>query len=242
MKITMERTLRELETAKAVQQCRNTASRYSHLLSEFRTAELVELWANRKDTFLFAPWGCYHGIEGIRNCFLKDFGDRDDPAYTERLKGCMYVHTFDTELIVVAKDGRTARAVFLIQGAETYGGGIPNPAYRGKCCFMANRCGVDFILEDGKWKLWHMSVWTFWHFPLETCWTDIGKYQGFLLTEDTHCDAEPLQPAYFWSKTAKLGREEPLAPEEYETFADVAPGFGIAFDEDENQEMGEEEQ
>ena len=232
MKITMERTLHELKTAKSAQQCRNLISRYAHLLSEFRCRELTELWSERPDTVLMAPWGSYHGKEGIRACFLRDFGDRDNPAYRERLKGCLYLHTFDTELIVVSGDLQTARAVFLIQGAEIYGRGIDSREYREKCCFMANRCGVDFICENGVWKLWHVRIWTFWHFPLETCWTDIGRYQGFLLTDNTHCDAAPPQPAYYWSRTAVLGRAEPLPPEDYEIFADVAPGYGDCFDEE----------
>ena len=67
------------------------------------------------------PWGYYLGIEGVRKCYLEDHGDRSDPMVQASpiFKGGMMMHAMDTAVIEVAKDGKTAKGVWLSPGHES---------------------------------------------------------------------------------------------------------------------------
>ena len=85
--------------------------------------------------------------------------------------------------------------------------------------------GVDFIREDGAWKIWHMHVFYMFRSPYDSWWTKSGPYQGFLLKE-THCDRPVNRPIYNYSLDIIYPLDEPAPPNPYKSFDEVAPGFG----------------
>ena len=130
MTATLKELVLDFEKLEAVRECRNAMSRAVFYYSSFRMNDYVKLWANRDDCTLETPWGCYDGIRGVKTCLLRDHGDRSDWETQELIKGCLLVRSLDTELIVVAEDGKTARGVWNSQGAETYGKNIIKEEYR----------------------------------------------------------------------------------------------------------------
>lgn len=225
----MLKTLEELsvdcDKASAQWMCKNVMARYMNYYTAFRMADCVALFADRADTTLETQWGCYDGIEGVKRCYLKDHGDRNDPTAAEALKGCMMIRSLDTEAIIVAGDGQTARAVWMAEGAETYGMNIWNKEYACQSFWYHGKYSVDFILENGEWKIWHLHVYNLYRSPCKSWWTICGPYQGFLLREPT-CDRSVSKPIYNYSLDIPYPENEPAVPYPYETFADVEPGYG----------------
>ena len=149
----LEHKLLKLEAQEA---CRNLMGRYSYYGTAFRNKETVELWAKREDAQLMTPWGSYDGHDGIKACYLEDIGDRSDTRVFEAIKGAVIIHEIDTEVIEVAEDLQTAKAAFLSQGNDTYVDRTENEKVHAK--WVWEKYSVDFIMEDGEWKIWHMTI------------------------------------------------------------------------------------
>lgn len=237
MDITLESLAKSIENVKALQACRNIMARYCYYHTAFRHKAYVEnCWAKREDCCLKMPWGAYLGIEGVKRCYLQEHGDRSDPRTYETLKGAMFMHCLDTECLEVAEDGQTARGVWVSPGHET--------AVRGDD-IMANWCwgkyAVDFIKEGGEWRIWHLQLFPLFNTPYETRWTDIppfnpGDFSGGDdkpkdIPEDMDIPRSkpdmPLDDVYVWTKDAVYPVDQPAPPLPYNTFADVAPGYGV---------------
>ena len=175
----MSRTYEELkagfERIEAAQACRNLMGKYSYLHTAMRNIDFMNLWANRDDDILAMPWGYYLGIEGVRKCYLEDHGDRSDPQVQASpiFKGGMMMHAMDTAVIEVAKDGKTAKGVWLSPGHESCyipdfskfpdwkkGDPLPeNLEIMSSCEWAWSKYYVDFIKEDGEWKFWRLRLW-----------------------------------------------------------------------------------
>ena len=154
------------------------------------------------------PWGYYQGIDGVRKCYLEDHGDRNDPEIQNSpiLKGGMMMHCMNTEIIEVSEDGQTAKAAFFSDGHETYiEGRVPGfydpsvePVPHAEWCWGAY--AVDFIKDDGEWKIWHMRLYPISKSEYGESWVDAeqpapdfgkdkgswcwGKYEVDFIKED----------------------------------------------------------
>ena len=115
----LEQLTTKLERLEAVQACRNLMGKYSYYHTAFRNNEYIDLWAKRDDDLLVMPWGSYKGFEGVKACYLKDHGDRNDPGMLDSLRGAVMMHEMDTEVIEVAKDGKTAKGAWISPGHES---------------------------------------------------------------------------------------------------------------------------
>lgn len=224
----LERKLQKLEAQEA---CRNLMGRYSFYHTAFRNREYVKLWAQREDAILVMPWGTYRGYDGVKKCYLEDHGDRSDPEVLKVMAGAVMMHEVDTEVIEVAEDLKTAKAAFLSQGHETWvereGSGIGmQSGDEGKAHaeWAWSKYAVDFIREDGEWKIWHMRLYPLFKAEYGKSWVDEpqpsdGDY-SFKNAEKNktpmwHYDANEVYPA-----------DEPEPPAPYRTFDDV----GITFE------------
>ncbi len=91
----------------------------------------------------------FNGPEEVKSLFCGLWNIED-------YEGIMLIHYLTTPMIEVAEDGKTARGVWWSPGIETVKE-TPDSDPVAYWCFgsYAN----DFILENGKWKIWHMR----WH-------------------------------------------------------------------------------
>ncbi len=107
--------------------------------NEWRDRELDELWtAARADTASFGSnTGYYVGLDSIRRWYTA--GDRS--------KGCLTHHPISTGLVELAGDGETAKGLWYCIGQET----VP-----GKAMWIAGKVAIDFVREDGTWRIWHV--------------------------------------------------------------------------------------
>ena len=212
---TLEELAFELDRVGAAQQCEQLMSTYVSLHMEMRHKDYMKLWTHRSDCKLEMPWGAYEGFKGVERCYLKDHGDRSMPEIQELLKGLLCVHCIGTSVIEVARDGKTARGVWISPGFETANEGPEGP----QAMWAWSKYGVDFLLEDDGWKIWKMKVYPLFQAPYDTCWTDVPPYDGFML--DTSCDHPLERPIWNYDPKGRYPDDQPAPPEPYGTYDDV---------------------
>lgn len=217
-------TLEELELGfqrvRAAQECRNLMGRYCFLHTRHRHRDYLKLWSRRDDCILEMPWGKYSGREGVEICYLEDHGDVSDPAYVARKHGEMAVHTMDTPVVEVAADGKTARGVWFNPGHETY---YDETDERWHCDWTWGKYAVDFILEDGEWKFWHMKLYPVFRTDFSLCWCEDGQEDVSELADSlgfTKCTPYE-EPLWEYAKDAIYPADQPEPPQPYERFEDV---------------------
>lgn len=230
MSKTIEQIERELEILDIKQKCKNIMNYYMLQAWTINNRSYVEKWSHREDCSLMMPWGCYSGYEGVRTCYLVDHGDIDseiDPGMVKGLSGALYIHTVTTPVIEVAEDMKTARGMWWSNGTEGNGLNGADFPLMGWGGWMWGGYCVDFINEDGEWKIWHMI-----HQPrilteFTECWNEIPPYEGFTVGEggEMSCDRRwEKQILQYNFNEVYFGWDMPM-PKPYKTFADVAPGY-----------------
>lgn len=219
---------RDLEIFSIKQKLKNMMSFYMLQAWTIDNGEYLEKWAHREDCSLMMPWGCYSGYEGVVRCYQVDHGfvmdNPIDPGMTKALSGALYIHTVTTPVIEVAEDMQTARGMWWSNGTEGNGLNGGDFSLMGWGGWMWGGYCVDFIKEDGEWKIWHMI-----HQPrilshFTECWNEIPPYEGFT-TGDSCQDRQWEKQIYQYSvDKMHTGWDMPI-PRPYKTFDDVAPGY-----------------
>jgi hypothetical protein len=119
--------------------------------------ELDEIWSKRDDIVWAQNAGYWVGHKAIREYY----GRKVDRAST---KGSFVWHTITTPVVEVARDRQTAKGVWYTPGIVG--------EFKGGFMWMFEKYGVDFIRENGVWKVWHMHVYT------DTAWSLDGKIEA----------------------------------------------------------------
>jgi hypothetical protein len=70
-------------------------------------------------------------------------------------------------MIQVAKDRKTAKAIFYSPGHETF---VRKEGKIATWCW--GKYGNDFIREDGEWKIWHLHWYTTFRTPYDRSWQE----------------------------------------------------------------------
>jgi hypothetical protein len=127
--------------------CQNLMSLHSWYHSAFMNdVELDQLWAKEAKDIVFAQnSGFWQGQDKVKAYYGVSAKDKSLSA------GHFQMHTITTAVIEVAEDRKTAKGIFYtpgMVGAYNAGG------------WMWERYGVDFINENGTWKIWHLHVYS----------------------------------------------------------------------------------
>jgi len=196
----IEALSREVERQLAIVDCKNLIGKVMYYGVAWLNREMVGLWADREDDLLEMPWGVYDGRKGIERCYLQDFGDRHDSGKLEKLKGIMMLYTVDTPIVTVAEDGETAYGVWTSSGADTWREGDEHP----QGYWRWGKYAVDFIRENGSWKIWKLRFYPYFMTKYDESWTKAPAYDWsfFPVTPDRpretpvyHYDGDSVYPA-----------------------------------------------
>jgi len=149
----------------------------------------------------------------------------------------MHMHPLSTPVIEVAADAQTAKAAWLCPGLEC--GGPPGHKL---AAWGWNKYGIDFIRENGVWKIWHLHVYGAFMTPFNMSWVDVppmdlppmGEDAGNFHMPGMADDAPkpPPTPREFWPdrppttnwayRTVRsYPKDQPGMPMPYQTFADT---------------------
>ena len=137
------------------------AKRCYYLAGDLREEELRDLWVTGEEAQKTASfgrnWGYYVGMDAIREYYVeqhkqhisalpgKEYGD-----------GCMFHHPASTGLVYEAYDGKTARGLWYCISQET----LPTSDTEADARWYMEKLAIDFLKEDGKWKIWHLVIAT----------------------------------------------------------------------------------
>jgi hypothetical protein len=143
-----------------------------YVANDMRREELNDLWVTtpkyRKTASLGSNWGYYVGMDDISNYYvvkhneemqkLLDAYCRAHPGVENRREnlgyGCMSFHPASTPRVVLSGDGYTAKGNWYVIGQET----TWKPDGTVSCHWFNDRLAVDFVRENGQWKIWHLVI------------------------------------------------------------------------------------
>lgn len=222
LELQLQEALRRIERLEAAQACRNLMGKYSYYHTAFRNKEYVELWANRDDCYYRFPFGEYRGIEAIRHCYLVEHGDRTDPGMDQRLKGMLMMHEMDTEVLEVAEDGQTAKGCWISPGHET----VPAKDLKdgeephGDANWCWGKYEVEFIKDNGQWKIWHMILYPLFKTSFYKSW---GRARRGISEARGHESYDRPEKSRLLGLRHRCGlsRDDPEPPVPYQSYGDM---------------------
>ncbi|MGI6057451.1 MAG: nuclear transport factor 2 family protein [Bilifractor sp.] len=235
---------KEIIKIKSYIEIENLMSRYMHYHSCFRDDLILsQLWAmDREDiTLEDGASGVFKGSEHIRAYYT----GRPNPP------GKFIFHSIHTPVIEIADDCMTAKGVWMLSGVES--GMVPDDVKNlPEDMFCKNKVdgkrvwahwcwskyGIDFINEDGKWKIWHFHCYALTRTPFDTNWVEFAAKQTLARHgKPTDPNAPKLKfigdngiPVFFpqpdepttfhWDYDGLTSRVvlQPVPPEPYDTF------------------------
>jgi hypothetical protein len=153
----------------ATQEIQNLLGYYEEYQGALQFDKVVPLFALDQPDVRWEPGpGAWVGARDVRAALEAQQGRPRDKAWMAIHSGEMHVHTLATPIIVVADDGRTAKATFDSPGIETLSGVGHKPDARWGWC----RYGVDFLRTPAGWKIWHLHVYGIIFSSADRTWVD----------------------------------------------------------------------
>ena len=227
-----------LERLEWRREIRNVMGRISHDYAVKQEGEVYRRYfSSREDVSLGLNEGGYRGAKAvagyydalaaeialssqlIQKAFPEELGDKT----AEEVFGVGMVTylPFESQVIEIADDGQTAKGIWNIRGSDchlTTSGPVSQWTY--------GWAAVDFIREDGAWKIWHMQIYYNIHQPCGTVFgkpqVDFEPYEAFAPIGDFKLP-EPNVPGPLF-ESYYPGRphvQSPACPVPYATFADT---------------------
>ncbi len=206
---TLEERISRIEAYIAIQ---NLFGTYVYLHSAGLEEETVELFAHHTPDVRaeISNWGVYKGFDSIRRLFV----GLHNAIEGDRV-GLLVEHDLTSPVIEVAGDGQTARGVWCSPGFET----MKHPQ-TGKLEAHWNwgRYELDFIKEDGEWKIWHFHRYSIFNTLCDTDWVKTPRDPGPFPSQEFPPDVPTTYFApYTVTSTPKL---KPAPPKPYETYSE----------------------
>lgn len=235
----LEKTLQTTRDRAAVE---NLFSRYMYLHNAFQDAQIIPLWAKKGTPGISAQYsnlGKYTNWDSI----MTYHRDRPSPV------GKLVMHYVTTPVIEIAADGQTAKGLWIVNGLES---GLTSPEHAknmpawmfepnvevdGKKVWMHNvylKYGVDFIKQDGEWKIWHFHCFEVARAPYSMGWIpfaaaaqdDAFNFDLMYIGDDGKPVFMPKtdEPATVLNNTYRTDssqRLEARPPEPYRTFSET---------------------
>lgn len=178
----------EKKTQKALdyQEIQNIFSLHEYY--HFTPSEEMEMiWAQKhKDVTFGQNWGVVVGLENVMATYKNMSDERKQKQVDAKRKwfpdiendkknamvGEMGFHMLTTPVIEVAEDGETAKGMWYTPGFMTM---FNEKTGKFEANWMYEKYAVDFVKEDGHWKIWHFNVYTDFACPYYKSWVDASE-------------------------------------------------------------------
>lgn len=228
----IQRVEKIAQRALDVQEIQNVMSRHSvYDAAGMNREQLRDIWAQKAPDVSFGQnHGLYVGMEAITKYYCDLWEQELRPKRLEQmttlfphikkdkeneLAGFMKMHTNATPIIEVAGDGETAKGLWESPGfvTEIIDGKL-------QAFWIWERLAVDFIKEDGKWKIWHFNGFVHFMTTYDKSWVE-SSIEPYIPTETPFwVENPPNKPivrheAYSPTRVQKFF---PRPPEPYETW------------------------
>lgn len=143
--------------ANDIADCSNLMGRHVWYHGAFlNNVELEKCWVTTPEYSKTATWAqnanYWIGIDNIKAYY-------GPVTPHEQTKAGFQFHATTTGVVEIAGDRKTAKGVWYTNGAIGMGGSVQG---------MWERYGIDFVNENGVWKIWHLHVYTDLSFSLKS--------------------------------------------------------------------------
>lgn len=152
--------------------------------------EIEMIFAKKQPDVSFGQnWGIWVGLESVKAYYHGDSEEDkkrklaairkyypdlpDDIKYASA--GEAGFHTLTTPLIEIADDGVTAKGMWYTPGYLTFFNGETGEH---QAVWMFEKYAIDFVKEDGVWKVWHFNVHADFMTPFEKSWVKSSLEKG----------------------------------------------------------------
>jgi hypothetical protein len=136
--------------------------------------------------------------------------------------GDMVIHLLTTPYIVVAGDGKTAQGLWYVPSVNCEIDKKGEPSVN----TIWEKCFVDFIYEDGAWKIWHFTQWVQFANGLDKSLVD-GSWKHTRFNQPAQASAQPAQAQQQPKdtldqtySTKRVAAFRPEMPKAYDTWKD----------------------
>jgi hypothetical protein len=138
----------------------NVAGAHEYYHSAFKhQEELDDIWSKREDIAWQNGSDFYKSRTSVENFYGKGIKQANP-------HGALWYHMLTTPIVEVAGDGQTAKAIWMSFGNVTGAG----PGGGASMQWTEEKYGMDFIKENGKWKIWHLRTYVEFYTPYEKGW------------------------------------------------------------------------
>jgi hypothetical protein len=221
----MERQIKSLENEvarnTAAVECSRLLNRFCYLNNQHVKKEhppITSMFAMKTPgvSVQLGQLGVWEGPEAVKKVYgqKRMFVPEGGPEVQQRSMpaGLIFLHPLASIYIEVAKDLQTAKSVCLSIGIESTRGGNDNPMP----CWSWGAYGVDFIKEDGEWKIWHFHIYRI--FRASQGWTTADPdVEGGPPLDDVNKPTRPGKDDYpYRANEEYIFKPDP--PEPYSTF------------------------
>ena len=219
-------------------ECQNLAGKFSHSYVCKQEGLIYErLWSKRDDVCFATNNGWYVGKDAVKGWYdalqaknvlcsrlIKDRFPEElgEVSYEEALGvGLLGYKPVDTCVVEVASDGQTAKGLWVCRGGymDLESDGF---VHKTEWSFLA----IDFILEEGQWKIWHLQNLYDVDAPIGKGWSEPRDYweeePTFAELKDFRMP-EPTDPCVLreYYHAMRPFSPSPRVPEAYDTFAET---------------------
>jgi hypothetical protein len=165
----------EIGRLKAINEIQNLMGIYEVIHTQRGMMNTWQIFARHtSDTWIeISNWGRVEGFEEIKKFW--ELHDWEADYKAQKLPqskmfppaGVMFDHHLTTPIIEVAGDGKTAKAIWFSPGTETKPRDGKLTAH---WCF--GKYAIDFVKEDGLWRVWHFKWFRNFITPFNISWVD----------------------------------------------------------------------
>ncbi len=210
----------EIERLQAAREIENLKNRYTWKLCAYQYDDLPEMFALKTPGLRveLGNSGVYEGAEGIKRMYLgihKKFFTPSSPG--------QFISACNTSPVIeVAEDGETAKGLWNSFGLFT----LTDPEVpdgKPEAMWGLEKHAMDFVKEDGRWKIWHYRAYILLICPFYKSWADMKEayFSGFspILPDELKPDKpityhKPYSPEYVVEYVPKV-------PEQYATWEET---------------------
>ncbi|MBP2643714.1 MAG: nuclear transport factor 2 family protein [Firmicutes bacterium] len=220
-----------------VHRIQNVMGTMMYMFEAGKHEDMLENFAEKTPgvTVEIANWGVFEGREGARKMIVdawKQFEKNNAqemkkafPKINNDRAGLLDLNALACPVIEVAGDGKTAKGLWLAPGLQTqFNPGLNKP--EGNWAWL--KFAVDFVKENGKWKIWHYHLCPMFRTAYDKSWVDssidreqalasgntppppsngpqpdkpTSSYHAYSVTEAPAYDPQPPVPYYTFRET-----------------------------------------
>jgi SnoaL-like domain len=154
---------RELQRLADIHEIKNIASLHEYYHNALQHAEeLKYVWAQKTPG---ASWtnntDRYVGMDSLVRFYVT--------GMPKKTSGALWYHMLTTPVIEVAADGKTAKGIWMSFGNVS---GALMEGQKPEAQWTQEKYGVDFVKENGRWKIWHLRTYVDFYTPVGKDWLD----------------------------------------------------------------------